>query len=409
MRSLALAHTLLIPALVLAPSLLAHADKITLSNGRVVEGRIVSEGETVTIEIGAGGKISIPRGEVLSIERAPTARDALAGKEAALAPGDAGALVRLARWCEEEGLRKDRDRLLWRALEIDTNQAEAREELGFRRLGALWFTEAEFQHHQGNVEHEGKWIPRAEWERLQEESADRAVLEAARSAIHEAARSEAKPEEAAAALAAFRSSTEGVQRYALARSLGDKDHRTRQLAVRLTGELPGKRPAQSITRVAVSDSRRSVRDEALRVLKDWGDPDTALAFVPYLESDDDRERVNAARALNVFPDRRAVPALVTSAHKIWAGFGRSYFAQLVERSYVQDYELVSGGTGLVVSEVADPVIDTFIDGIVLDIDIRRAEAFSRIATLEKITGQKFGTDFEAWAKWWQGEQGKGQG
>jgi len=396
-------------ALLLASAPLLHADRITLSNGRVVEGRIVADGETVTIEIGGGGRISLPRGQIAAIERAPTASEALAGKEAALEPGDGEALVRLASWCEAEGLRRDRDRLLWRALEIDPNQAEAREGLGYRRLGALWLTEADYQHHLGNVEHEGKWIPRAEWERLQEKSAGRAEIEDAEGALRTAARKDAEPAEASAALERFRGSTEAVRRTSLARSLGAKDHRMRQLAVRLSGELAGKRPTHSLTHVAVSDPRRSVRDEALRVLRDWDEPDTALGFISYLESEDDRERVNAARALNVFPDRRAVPVLITTAHKIWAGFGRSYFAQLVERSYVQDYELVSGGTGLIVSEVADPVIDTFIDGIVLDIDIRRAEALARIATLEKITGQRFGTDFEAWAKWWQGEQGKGQG
>lgn len=413
MRSSASVRARFLPVLVLPLALLllpaiAEADRITLKNGRVVDGRIVEDGETVTIEIGAGGRITLPKRDIASVERAPTAREALAEKEAALAPGSGEALIRLAAWCDGEGLRAERDRLLWRALEIDPNQAEAREKLGYRRLGALWLTEADYQHHLGNVEHDGKWIPRAEWERLQEDAAGRAELVALESALETAARGEKEPEAAAAAMQTFRAAPEERRRYALAHALGSPDHRTRQLAVRASGELTGKRPSRSLTHIAVSDPRRSVRDEALRVLKSWNEPDTALSFIPYLESDDDRERVNAARALNVFPDRRAVPVLITTAHKIWAGFGRSHFAQLVQRSYVQDYELVSGGTGLIVSEVADPVIDTFIDGIVLDIDVRRAEAYSRIATLERITGQNFGTDFEAWAKWWQEEQGKAQ-
>ena len=45
--------------------------------------------------------------------------------------------------------------------------------------------------------------------------------------------------------------------------------------------------------------------------------------------------------------------------------------------------------------------------VVLDVDIRRAEAISRIATLERITGQTYGADFPAWREWWQEEQGKG--
>ncbi len=391
---------------------LALADQITLKSGRVIEGRIVSEREKSTddpviIEIGGGGRVSFPRSEIVSVTTAPTVREVLSTREAALEPGSADGLARLARWCEAEGLQRDRDRLYWRLLEVDPNHRAARETLGFRRLGALWLTEADYQHHLGNVEHEGRWISVAEMERLQEAAADHRELAAAEAALRTASRADREPEAAAAALAEFRQLPESQKRYALARGIRADEARARQFAVRLTGELEGKRPARSLTQLAVSDPRRSVRDEALRVLRDWDDPDTALSFIPYLQSQDDRERVNASRALNVFPDRRAVPALITTTETIWAGFGRAYIMQVVQRSYVQDYELVSGGTGLVVSEVADPIIDVMIEGIVLDVDVRRAEAISRIATLERITGQNFGTNFEAWATWWKKEQGKG--
>lgn len=46
---------------------------------------------------------------------------------------------------------------------------------------------------------------------------------------------------------------------------------------------------------------------------------------------------------------------------------RVYVSVITQRAYVQDYELVSGGTGLVVQEVADPVISTFQDGVILDV------------------------------------------
>ncbi|MEE8141610.1 MAG: hypothetical protein V3T77_00780, partial [Planctomycetota bacterium] len=171
------------------------------------------------------------------------------------------------------------------------------------------------------------------------------------------------------------------------------------------GELGNRSHGRLLTHLAVTDNRRSVRDEALRVLHNWQHPDTALSFIPYLSSNNDRFRVNAARATNVFPDRRAVGALITTVHKLWAGFGRSHIVSVTQRAYVKDYELVSGGTGLVVQEVADPVVDTFQDGVVLDIDVRRAEAFARAATLERITGQSFGTNFKKWKQWWDAEAG----
>ncbi|MDG2085607.1 MAG: hypothetical protein P8K66_11740 [Planctomycetota bacterium] len=61
-------------------------------------------------------------------------------------------------------------------------------------------------------------------------------------------------------------------------------------------------------------------------------------------------------------------ARIVTAPKVTASNGqRVHVSVITQRSYVQDYELVSGGTGLVVSEVADPVIDTFQDGVVLDV------------------------------------------
>lgn len=406
LRTTPTVSALLTAAAILLLSAPVHADRITLTSGKVIEGRIVSEEDgRATIELDSGARITIPRSSIGAIVAAPTSRERLAEREAALEPGNAEALAGLARWCDAEGLDADRDRLYWRLLEIEPNHVTARKTLGFEKLGALWLTEAEWHRHHGRVEHDGKWIPEEEWERLVAEEESLAELDAAEDALETAARADRDPEAARVAYEKFASLPAERKRYALAKGLEAKETRVRQMAVRLTGELEGRKPIGSLTHVAVSDRKRSVRDEALRVLKTWDDPDTALGFLNYLESDEDRERVNAARALNVFPDRRAVPVLINTTRKIWAGFGRAYIMQAIQRSYVQDYELVSGGTGLVVSEVADPVVDTFIEGIVLDVDVRRAEAIARLATLERITGQRFGADFEAWAKWWDEEKG----
>ena len=393
--------------LLLPGSGLLHADEIRLTNGGVLEGNVIENGDTVVIELAGGGRVALRRAQVASITESATPTEQLAEKEAALPAGDGLALARLARWCDEKGLDRDRDRLYWRVLEVLPNHAKARETLGFRKLGALWLTEEDYQHHLGNVLHDGKWIPVDEWERIQIEESDAIERATVEDALETAARRSTRPDDAAAALEEFRAAPESLRRLVLARTLKSHHARRRQLAVRLTGELDGHRPQQSLTHVAVHDGRKSVRDEALRVLQDWGDPDVALGFVPYLSSNESRERINAVRALNVFPDRRAVGAMIETTEIVWAGFGRVHFAQIVQRAYVKDYELVSGGTGQVVSEVADPIVDTILEGVVLDIDVRRAEAISRIATLERMTGQRFGSDFGAWAKWWKEEQGAG--
>lgn len=72
-----------------------------------------------------------------------------------------------------------------------------------------------------------------------------------------------------------------------------------------------------------------------------------------------------------------------------------------ERAFVSDYELVSGGTGFAIVEVADPVIQTNTTGVVLDADVRMVELRTRLRTLNKITGQDFGADVGKWRSWWQ--------
>ena len=392
-------------ALILSLTTDLHADRITLTSGKVLEGKIVEDGDPVTIDL-AGGRVKIARNQIASIEIAPTAQELLAVKEASLEDGNTQDLAQLARWCEENRLLKERDRFYWRILEIDRNHRGARDALGFKKLGALWLTEADWHHHHGRLKWNGEWISQEEWHRREEERIGLLERSDAIGMIESASKKGIKPEQSKAVIAEFRQLPESLRRYTLAKSLDSRSARQRQLAIRLTGELSGNRPQWSVSHLAVHDPRKSVRDEALRLLLAWNEPDTALAFIPYLRSANDRDRVNAARALNLFPDRRAVPALIETAHLIWAGFGRTHFANLVQRSFVQDYELVSGGTGLVVSEVADPVVDTFIEGVVLDVEVRRAEAFARIATLERTTGQSFGGDFEAWAQWWKEEQGK---
>lgn len=60
---------------------------------------------------------------------------------------------------------------------------------------------------------------------------------------------------------------------------------------------------------------------------------------------------------------RTVQAPVVTA----ANRQRVYISVVTQRAYISDYELSSGGTGLAIAEVADPVVETFQEGIVLDV------------------------------------------
>jgi type II secretory pathway component GspD/PulD (secretin) len=61
--------------------------------------------------------------------------------------------------------------------------------------------------------------------------------------------------------------------------------------------------------------------------------------------------------------RKIVQAPVITA----ANRQRVHVSVITQRAYISDYELSSGGTGLTVAEVADPIVETFQEGIVLDV------------------------------------------
>lgn len=382
----------------------AWGDIVVLKSGKRLEGDVIASDETsVQLKL-RGGKVTLQRSEIASIEHTPSVAEELAEREAALPDSDAFALYRLAEWCRTKGLRKDAKRLTWQVLDLDTDHAKAREDLGFKKLGAIWLTEEDWHHRKGEVKHLGQWIPREKWQELQRRAHTVEKLQHAQKLFRTAAR-QGDLEKRQAALDELHGLPQTVRAWTLLKGTESLNWRDRQFAIRELAILD-RTYTKHVAHVAITDRKRSVRDEALRTLQQWNHPDTALSFLPHLRSTNDGHRVNAARALNIFPDPRATGTLITTLSKTWAGFGRANFSSLTQRAYIKDYELVSGGTGLVVQEVADPVVDTFVEGVVLDIAIRRVEAVQRIAALQKITGQKFGMNFDQWQDWWAQNKGK---
>ncbi len=70
------------------------------------------------------------------------------------------------------------------------------------------------------------------------------------------------------------------------------------------------------------------------------------------------------RAVQERADVRTLTAPIITA----ANGQRVYVSVITQRAYIADYELVSGGTGFAIIEVADPVVQTFQEGVILDVE-----------------------------------------
>lgn len=115
----------------------AAADRVTLVDGRTLNGNVTIDGDTVQIEM-EYGVVRIPRAEVQSIESRDTPEVELAKKVAQAPPENAPALAEIARWAGQSGLLRQAEELYGKAIKIDPNNAAARAALDFVRMDGEW-------------------------------------------------------------------------------------------------------------------------------------------------------------------------------------------------------------------------------------------------------------------------------
>lgn len=165
-------------ALLLALAAAARADVVHLKDGGRIEGRVVAEEKgSITLET-ALGRMVIERARIRRIDKGPTAAEELAEREAKLgAEAGADAWFELAEFAGTKGLRRDRERLLDRALARDPDHEKANLAKGRVRHAGRWMTpeerdravqqeEAAAMAARGLVPHEGRWVTPEEREHL---------------------------------------------------------------------------------------------------------------------------------------------------------------------------------------------------------------------------------------------------
>ncbi|MBN1419839.1 MAG: HEAT repeat domain-containing protein [Planctomycetes bacterium] len=373
----------------------ARADVVTLRTGRRVEGKATVEGQRIRVRIGEDREVFLRKGDVQSIERGPAPFEIYREKSEALASDDVKGRLALAKWAASKGLTAEAGSEYRKVIEIAPDHAEAREGLGFVRDGDEWVTAAEFHRRRGEVYEGGRWVAREEIE-ARKRAAQRAAE--IRRAVDRAATRTGKAQEEALTFLASLSPEEETE--ALLKGLSGSTQ-VKRFAMERLGEGKVGAAVPALAERVIKDSSGEIRRRALRALHEIDHPDTALAFIPSLSSSSEPERIRAARSLAYFPDRRAVGAIIETFHYSWSGFPRGYVMVGVTQAYISDYELVSGGTGWTLTEVADPVIGYATYGVVLDADVRRVEAAVRIVTLEAITGKHFGGNLDSWVAWWE--------
>jgi hypothetical protein len=167
----------LVLVLLLVPGA-ALADEVFLKGAGSLSGRIVEQtGDLVTVDVGAG-QVSVPMTNVDRIVKGKTALDEYDERAGRLDPQDVDGWRRLGAWAAAKGLSSQARQAYEKVLEIAPDDLEARDALGYVRVGGKWLTEDEGYRAKGYVRHDGEWMTPAEVQMAKaDEAADRAAHE----------------------------------------------------------------------------------------------------------------------------------------------------------------------------------------------------------------------------------------
>jgi hypothetical protein len=131
-------------ALWLSVSALAHADKVHLRSGSVLEGKVSREGDKVVVQL-ESGEIRLSAESVVRIESSVTPLEEITRLRAALPEDAVDQRLALADRCRAKELARCERELLEEIVARDPDHAEARLRLGYVRSERGWLTRAEQQ------------------------------------------------------------------------------------------------------------------------------------------------------------------------------------------------------------------------------------------------------------------------
>jgi hypothetical protein len=144
-----------------------RADTVTLTNGKVLEGRVTEEGDRIIIEM-PFGVVKLNKSQVKSIVAKATPQDDLAARRAALekkvadakppAKEEALSWFELARWAQEKELTHAYNEILRKVISLDPEHAGARKAQGYVEHNGRWVSRTERNQALGFVQVNGRWL-----------------------------------------------------------------------------------------------------------------------------------------------------------------------------------------------------------------------------------------------------------
>lgn len=139
----------------------ASGDTLVFKDGRQMDGVVTVSGDKVELRV-AEGTFFFKRDLVAHIRQSVTPLQEYERRRAALKAGDAHGHWQLGQFCEANGLKAQAAQEFRAVISAHPEHAEARERLGYRRVGHRWMTEDEQMQAKGMVRVGGTWMTKSD-------------------------------------------------------------------------------------------------------------------------------------------------------------------------------------------------------------------------------------------------------
>lgn len=301
---------------------LASADVFELAGGGRLEGKLLDADKSLyTIELAAGGRLTIPRSQIAKIDSVSNL-EAEFQKMARTSPDTVEGHWTIAEWCREHRLIDERRRQLERVVELDPNHAPARTALGFHQKDGQWMNRDDVMASRGMVPYEGRYLTPQQIELVKQQKESRVTqadwtnkikelrrsITGRRQDLADQARVEIQaihdPQAAEAIVAALHRET---------------DPSLKRLWIEVASHLDSQVSVNALVDMSLSDPDEDIRRDCLEYLSKARRPGLATPYIRALK-DKSNDIVNrAGAALGQIGDRDAIgpmiDALITR-HKI---------------------------------------------------------------------------------------------
>ncbi|MBI3466521.1 MAG: HEAT repeat domain-containing protein [Planctomycetes bacterium] len=384
------------------------ADTIKLDGGGTVQGQILDDKSTkdsLVIKLERGGEVTVERAKIQAIVRGKSG--AAEYEEIKGTYGDtAEEQFKLAQWCEQNKLYRQRREHLEKVIELDPDHKQAREKLGYVKLEGKWLTPQEQKEAKGLVRFGGRYVTPQEKEILeQKKREDEAVRE-----WHQKILMWKKwlvgndPAKARQGEERLRAIKEPQALDAVVGQFGkDKSEPMRLLMCDILNNLPGERATLELVKRCIIDVSVNVRFAAADKLVEREDPAAVRMLINILSSEHTAVVRRAAEALGALGSPSAVPALinvlVTKEKQLVTRGGGPNFG--TSTPYVADYEVVTAPNAIAFK----PIIRMEANGVGLsapqqEIVVVPIENPEVLEALRSITKEDFGFNQATWRQWY---------